>query len=72
MAHNRQSARDRVQAHEDYKTNLDAKKEIEEIQTELSRVETDKIDKILALLEETRSNKDHSKNNNETRHKFGM
>lgn len=52
MAQNRQSARDRIQAYDDYKTNLEAKSEIEELQVELNRIETDKLDKIIAMLRE--------------------
>ena len=50
MAQNRQNERDRVQAQEDYQTNLDAKKEIESLQLQLSKLETDKLDKILEIL----------------------
>jgi uncharacterized membrane protein len=55
MAQNRQSERDRVQANDDYMTNLEAKKEIEELQVRLNIIETDKLDKIIALLEEMKS-----------------
>lgn len=51
MAQNRQSERDRVQALDDYQTNITAKKEIEELQIKLNTIETEKLDKILALLE---------------------
>lgn len=54
MAHNRQSARDRIQAYNDYKTNLEAKREIEELQVGLDRIEADKLDKIIAMLREIR------------------
>src|SRR5476649_785301 len=50
MAQNRQNDRDRYQAKEDYVTNLEAKKEIEELQTALTRIEIDKLDKIIELL----------------------
>jgi uncharacterized membrane protein len=50
MSQNRQNERDRVQALEDYKTNINAKKEIEEIQKTLSKLETDKLDKILEII----------------------
>jgi len=50
MAQNRQNDRDRYQAKEDYTTNLEAKKEIEELQTALTRIEIDKLDKIIELL----------------------
>ncbi|NHA04319.1 DUF1003 domain-containing protein [Mucilaginibacter sp. HC2] len=51
MAQNRQNERDRAQANEDFHTNVEAKKEIEELQLRLNAIETDKLDKILALLE---------------------
>jgi uncharacterized membrane protein len=51
MAQNRQSERDRAQADADYKTNCEAKKEIEELLEKLNSIEIDKLDKILALLE---------------------
>src|SRR5450432_2046263 len=50
MAQNRQSERDREQAMADYQTNLAAKKEIEALQIMLAGIETDKLDKIIALL----------------------
>jgi uncharacterized membrane protein len=51
MAQNRQNDRDRVQAMEDFKTNIDAKKEIEQLQSMLARIESDKLDKIIKILE---------------------
>lgn len=54
MSQNRQSARDRDQAEADYETNLKAKAEIEELQTRLARIENDKLDKIISLLEARR------------------
>ena len=51
MAQNRQSERDRIQAQEDFDTNVAAKKEIEALQVHLSSIETDKLDKIIKLLE---------------------
>ena len=51
MAQNRQSERDRIQAQEDFDTNVMAKKEIEALQIHLSAIESDKLDKIIALLE---------------------
>lgn len=51
MSQNRQSQRDRAQALEDYNTNVDAEKRIEELQAQLSRIENDKLDKILEILE---------------------
>ena len=51
MSQNRQNARDRDQAQHDYETNIAAKKGIEELQKQLSKIEIDKLDKIIALLE---------------------
>ena len=55
MAQNRQNERDRVQALDDYQTNVAAKKEIEELQLRLTSIEVDKLDKILALLQKWES-----------------
>ena len=52
MAQNRQNERDRAQAHEDYQTNLDAKKEIEALQEKLNTIEIEKLDKIIQMIEE--------------------
>ena len=52
MAQNRQSERDRLQAQADYQTNLDAKKEIEALAIKLNQLEVDKLDKIIALLQD--------------------
>jgi uncharacterized membrane protein len=60
MAQNRQSARDRIQAYDDYKTNLEAKREIEELQIRLNRIETDKLDKIIAMLQNSKMERSHS------------
>ena len=54
MAQSRQSERDRIQAQEDFDTNVEAKKEIEALQIHLSSIETDKLDKIIKMLEEMR------------------
>jgi uncharacterized membrane protein len=51
MAQNRQNQRDRAQADEDFRTNVEAKKEIEELQILLNKIEIDKLDKIITLLE---------------------
>ena len=50
MAQNRQTERDRYQASEDYKTNIEAKKEIEELQIALARIENDQLNEILKML----------------------
>lgn len=47
MAQNRQGERDRAQADADYKTNVDAKLEIEALQKQLNAIEDDKLNKIL-------------------------
>ena len=57
MAQNRQNERDRVQAFDDYQTNVSAKKEIEELQLRLNSIEVDKLDKILALLQKWENEK---------------
>ncbi|MEI6863869.1 MAG: DUF1003 domain-containing protein [Candidatus Adlerbacteria bacterium] len=51
MAQNRQNDRDRHQSMADFETNLSAKKEIESLQMELNRIENQKLDKILELLQ---------------------
>ena len=51
QSQNRQSERDRAQAMADFDTNVSAKKEIEQLQIRLARIEDDKLDKILKLLE---------------------
>ncbi len=51
MSQNRQAERDREQAQHDYDTNIAAKEEIETILKELGRIEIDKLDKIIALLQ---------------------
>jgi uncharacterized membrane protein len=57
MAQNRQSDRDRYQAAEDFRTNVEAKNEIDELQAMLGRIEADKLDKIIKLLEEVKNGK---------------
>ncbi|MDB5228929.1 MAG: hypothetical protein JWN78_3122 [Bacteroidota bacterium] len=52
MAQNRQGERDRIQAYNDYSTNLEAKLEIESLQKQLSDIEEQKLDKIIAMLQE--------------------
>lgn len=57
MAQNRQNQRDRIHAEEDYQTNIDAKREIEALAKKLNSIEIDKLDKIMAMLEEMKSKK---------------
>jgi len=52
MSQNRQNKRDREQAQNDYQTNTEAKLEIEALQIHLTKLETEKLDKILQMLEE--------------------
>jgi len=51
MSQNRQAERDRIQAQQDYDTNIAAKEEIETILKELNRLELEKLDKILTALQ---------------------
>lgn len=51
MAQNRQNAKDRIKAEEDYNTNLAAKREIETLMKSLDRIEESKLNKILEKLE---------------------
>jgi len=55
MSQNRQNQRDRIQAENDYQTNIDAKKEIEDLQRQLSKIEIEKLDLILELLRKNQS-----------------
>lgn len=50
MSQNRQADRDRIQAQDDYQTNVGAKKEIEDLQQQLSRIELDKLDRIIEII----------------------
>jgi len=52
ISQNRQEERDRHQARQDYETNVAAKKEIEELMRRLDSIEENKLDKILAILQE--------------------
>ena len=55
MSQNRQNDRDRLHAEEDYKTNVDAKKEIEALSIILKTIEVEKLDKIITMLEEMKA-----------------
>jgi len=50
MSQNRQNERDRLHAEQDYKTNKDAKQEIEALAIKLKSIEEDKLDKIIDML----------------------
>jgi uncharacterized membrane protein len=52
MAQNRQNERDRTQAQADFETNVEAKKEIEQLQIRLDSIEAEKLDKIILMLNE--------------------
>ncbi len=52
MSQNRQNARDRIKAEEDYIVNQEAKKEIEALQLHLNKLEVEKLDQIIILLKE--------------------
>lgn len=55
MSQNRQNERDRTHAEQDYKTNKDAKQEIEALAILLKSIEVDKLDKIISLLQEQKN-----------------
>jgi len=57
MSQNRQNERDRMHAEEDYKTNVDAKKEIEALAILLKNIEVEKLDKIIKMIEDMKSTK---------------
>lgn len=61
QSQNRQSERDRHHAEADYQLNLIAKLEIESLQKELSRIEIDKLNKIIDLLEARNLDRDRSR-----------
>jgi uncharacterized membrane protein len=50
MSQNRQTDRDRIQAMEDFETNVQAKQEIEKLMVSLDRIEVEKLDKIITLI----------------------
>ena len=56
MSQNRQNERDRMHAEEDYKTNIDAKQEIEALSIMLKSIEVEKLDKIIEMLQEMKKN----------------
>lgn len=51
ISQNRQADRDRLQADQDYRTNVEAERRIEELQKRLADIELNKLDRILELLE---------------------
>ncbi len=51
ISQNRQADRDRHQAEEDYRTNVEAERRIEDLQRSLAALEVNKLDRIIELLE---------------------
>jgi uncharacterized membrane protein len=51
ISQNRQAERDRHQADEDFRTNVEAEQRIEDLQKHLASIEVDKLNRIIALLE---------------------
>jgi uncharacterized membrane protein len=51
ISQNRQAERDRHQAEEDFRTNVEAEHRIEDLQRHLAAIETDKLDLIVKLLQ---------------------
>lgn len=61
MSQNRQNERDRVQAQDDYQTNIEAKLEIEALAIKLDSLEVEKLDKIIKLLEDFKKQNESGK-----------
>ncbi|MEO8762315.1 MAG: DUF1003 domain-containing protein [Bacteroidia bacterium] len=59
MAQNRQGERDRANALADYQTNLEAKKEIENLQLMLGKIELEKLDLIIKMMQEAKQQKEN-------------
>ena len=51
ISQNRQAERDRHQAEEDFRTNIEAEQRIEDLQRRLAALEINKLDRIVELLE---------------------
>lgn len=51
MSQNRQNERDRAHAQADFETNEKAEHEIEDLQRALARIENEKLDKIISILQ---------------------
>lgn len=51
ISQNRQTERDRHQAEEDFRTNVEAEQRIEDLQRRLAAIEVNKLDRIIELLE---------------------
>src|SRR5262245_22721515 len=57
ISQNRQADRDRHQADEDFRTNIEAEKRIEDLQRRLADIEVNKLDRIIDILEKRSSAK---------------
>ncbi len=57
MSQNRQNDRDRTHAEADYQTNIEAKEEIEALTKQLNKLEIEKLDKLISMMEEMRKEK---------------
>lgn len=57
MSQNRQNDRDRAHAEADYQTNIEAKLEIEALAKQLNKIEVEKLDKLILMLEDMRKEK---------------
>jgi uncharacterized membrane protein len=55
MSQNRQASRDRVYAYADYETNFHAKKEIEQLQIAIARIENEKLNHIIEMVEKEKT-----------------
>lgn len=51
ISQNRQAERDRLQAEDDFRTNVEAERRIEDLQKQLAAIEVNKLNRILELLE---------------------
>ena len=51
ISQNRQAERDRHQADEDFRTNIEAERRIEDLQKQLAEIEMNKLNRIIELLE---------------------
>ena len=56
ISQNRQAERDRLQAEDDFRTNVEAERRIEDLQKQLAAIEVNKLNRILELLEKRLAN----------------
>jgi len=57
LSQNRQVREDRKRAEQDYRVNIESKREIENIIIKLNNMELEKLDRIISLLEESKNEK---------------